>query len=62
MTSFRFPGADHDASSSVSSHMDALHTSNQEDRLIAKEGKSWYVGDEASVVLGDKVCYFDFVC
>lgn len=50
------PAGDHDVSSSVSSHSDALHTNNYEGRLIVKEGKSRYVGDEASAVLGDKVC------
>lgn len=54
------PAGDHDVSSSVSSSVssrsDALHMNNYEGRLIVKEGKSRYVGDEASAVLGDKVC------
>lgn len=49
------PADGHDVPSSVTSRSDALHANNNEGKLIVKEGKSRYVGDEASVVLGDKV-------
>ncbi|OJJ84645.1 uncharacterized protein ASPGLDRAFT_74065 [Aspergillus glaucus CBS 516.65] len=56
------PAGDHDVSSSVSSRSDALHTNNYEGRFIVKEGKSRYVGDEASAVLGDKIRELQDIC
>lgn len=50
------PASDHGLPSSVSSCSDVFRTDNHEGKLIVKEGKSRYVGDEASAVLGDKVC------